>query len=665
MRLFPPLPGRTNARHRPLADVVWATLVWATLWAGLGWAPAQAAGDDDFLPVEQAFHLSAQAADAQELALRWHIAPGYHLYRDRISVAPAPGAAGLEPGPLSLPNGQRQFDASLGQQVEILTGEIEARLPLRARDGEHHLEVTSQGCADAGLCYPPNTQALTITMHGGVLTGVALDSDAPGLGGGQGAVAQALSSAATGASATRPTSADPAALPPATDDIGRALQAGHWLPVMGVFWLAGLLLSFTPCVLPMVPILSSIIVGQAGDAPVSRWRGFSLALAYALGMALIYTGLGVLAGWMGEGLAAYLQNPWVLGAFGLLLAGLALSMFGVYELQVPAFIQGRLSQAANGLPGGQYAGVFAMGGLSALIVGPCVAAPLAGALVYIGQTHDLALGGAALFAMAMGMSVPLLLVGVSAGTLLPRAGAWMSGVKHFFGVLLLAVALWLVSPVLPAPVALLGWGMLMLGCAVPLWRAGQAPAHLHPMVHTLGPALALVLALLGAGELVGALSGGRDPLQPLSHLARAVPSASASQVLEGANASAARNGPEAGFERIHSLAELQTVLAQSQRPVMLDFYADWCVACKEMASLTFTDPAVAARMQRLTLVQADVTANSAEERALLKHFGLFGPPGVLFFAPGTGQEHTALRVIGFTPADRFGAVLDKVLQPGG
>lgn len=617
---------------------------------------AQAASEDDFLPVEQAFRLSAAAADGQELALRWRITPGYHLYRDRISVAAQAGDPGLEPGPLSLPSGHRQFDASFGKEVETYTGEIEVRLPLKAPDGEHRLEVSSQGCADAGLCYPPTVVPVALTLQGGVLTSVrvlasiddtpaAPSSKAPG----SSAVAAALAQGAT----------QPAP-PAATDEIGRALQAGHWLPVMGVFWLAGLLLSFTPCVLPMVPILSSIIVGQAGGEAVSRWRGFSLALAYALGMALVYTGLGMLAGWLGEGLAAYLQNPWVLGAFGLLLAGLALAMFDVYELQVPAFIQGRLSQASNQLPGGRFAGVFAMGGLSALIVGPCVAAPLAGALVYIGQTHDLALGGAALFALAMGMSVPLLLVGLSAGALLPRAGAWMSAVKQVFGVLLLAVALWLVSPVLPAGLVLAGWGMLALGCAVPLWRTGHVTARVHPIVHTVGPALALVLGVVGVAELGGALSGGRDPLQPLAHLVRAgLPSASAATATDLPGSAVA--GGEIRFQRVRNLAELDALVARADRPVMLDFYADWCVACKEMASQTFSDPAIARRLGRLLLVQADVTANNADDRALLKRFGLFGPPGVLFFAPGQPGELKDARVIGFEPPDRFGPVLDRVL----
>ena len=409
-----------------------------------------------------------------------------------------------------------------------------------------------------------------------------------------------------------------------------------------MFLLGGLLLSFTPCVLPMLPILSSIIVGQG--APVSRARGFTLALAYSMGMAMVYTAAGVVAGLLGSGFAAALQNPWVLGSFALLLSVLALSMFGVWEFQMPGFIQDKVNNASNQLKGGRHIGVFLMGGLSALLVGPCVAAPLAGALVYISQTRDVVLGGSALFALACGMSVPLLLLGLSAGTLLPRAGRWMEHVKTFFGVVLIAVALWLVSPVLPtgALMFLIGAAALILAICLGAFETGK------PRALKAGGAL---VALWSIAMIGGALSGGDSVLQPLRHLARGTGSA-----LPMASAEAAAATPT--FERITTVAQLDAALASTDRPVMLDFYADWCVACKEMEHLTFADPAIAARLRQARLLQADVTANSADAKALLKRFQLFGPPGILFF-DAKGRELAAARTIGFLPADEFAQRLDR------
>jgi thioredoxin:protein disulfide reductase len=412
-----------------------------------------------------------------------------------------------------------------------------------------------------------------------------------------------------------------------------------------MFLLGGLLLSFTPCVLPMLPILSSIIVGQG--APVSRARGFSLAVAYSLGMAMVYTSAGVVAGLLGSGFAAALQNPWVLGSFAVLLSVLALSMFGVWEFQMPGFIQDRVNNASNRIKGGKHVGVFLMGGLSALLVGPCVAAPLAGALVYISQTRDVVLGGSALFALACGMSVPLLLLGLSAGTLLPRAGRWMEHVKTFFGLLLIAVALWLVSPVLPmgALMFLIGAVALIAAICLGAFESGR------PRALKAGGAL---VALWSVAMIGGALSGGDSVLMPLRHLAR-----SSVGGLPLASAEAASRATQApSFERITTVAQLDAALASSDRPVMLDFYADWCVACKEMEHLTFSDPAIAPRLRNARLLQADVTANSAEAKALLKRFQLFGPPGILFFDP-QGKELAAARTIGFLPADEFAQRLDR------
>jgi thiol:disulfide interchange protein DsbD len=409
--------------------------------------------------------------------------------------------------------------------------------------------------------------------------------------------------------------------------IERSLRGGNLLHIVPLFILLGLGLSFTPCVLPMMPILSGIIVGEGASA--TRQRGFVLALVYALGMALVYTALGIAAGLAGQGLSAALQNPWVLGAFGMLMVVLALSMFDVYQLQMPASVQTWLSRASGKQKGGKLPGVFVMGAISALIVGPCVAAPLAGALVYISQTRDVVIGGSALFALALGMSVPLLLIGLSAGTLLPRAGTWMNGVKRLFGVLLLAVALWMVSPVIPAAAQMAGWGALGIGYGAYLVWAEQG--------RWLPKAFGVLLLVLGAAQFAGLAMGHRDPLAPL--------------------ASGSAPPSELGFRRVKSSSELDAVLAQSGgKPVMLDFYADWCVSCIEMEKFTFSDPRVHARLKDFVLLQADVTKNDADDKALLKRFSLFGPPGIIFL-DAKGQE--GQRVIGFQNADTFLQSLER------
>jgi thiol:disulfide interchange protein DsbD len=393
----------------------------------------------------------------------------------------------------------------------------------------------------------------------------------------------------------------------------------------------------------MVPILSGIIIGAG--RPVTRTKGFTLAAVYVLGMAITYAAAGVAAGLSGAMLSATLQNPWVLGAFAAIFVVLALSMFGFYELQLPATLQSRLSGASNRLPGGQGLGVFAMGVLSALIVGPCVAAPLAGALLYISQSRDVVLGGAALFSMALGMGVPLLAVGASAGALLPKAGAWMESVKRFFGALLLAVAIYLVSPFTPLPLQMFLWGALLVGSAVYLRAVDTLPADAGG-VQRFGNVVGLIALVAGGAYLIGAFSGSRDIFQPLAGLR-------ATGGVETAHATP--------FQRIASVAELDARIRDAAgKPVMLDFYADWCVSCKEMERFTFSYERVKTRFQGMTILQADVTANTAEHGALLKRFRLFGPPGIIFF-DRDGREMQGLRVIGFQPAERFAAVLDQAI----
>lgn len=595
--------NRINRRERLTR---FPLLVVLALLALLGLLVAKAArAADDYLPPEQAFQLSGRMIDAQTLELSYRIADGYYMYRDRFHFS-AEGATLGEP---RFPEGKRKYDENFQKEVETYHQAVTVRIPVSGAVKDFVISAVSQGCADKGLCYPPMTLKLSLSPQ---------------------AIGQSVSPVGTGAEAAGSGGSD-------VDRITAVLRAGKLWPVLTLFFLLGIGLSFTPCVLPMLPILSSIIVGQQSTTGGSRGRSFLLSVDYSLGMALVYTALGVAAGMLGEGLSAYLQNPWVLGAFALLMAGLALSMFDLYTLQVPASLQSRLS-TASGSGSGKWLGVFLMGAISALIVGPCVAAPLAGALLYISQTGNVVLGGSALFAMAAGMSVPLLLIGASAGTLLPRAGAWMDAVKRFFGVLMLGTALWMVSPVIPAWLQVAGWAALGIGYgAFLLWTR---PAG------WMSRALGLAVVTLGLLQLVSVATGGRDPLTPLSHLR-------GQSVAAGAT----------DFVRIRSGAELDAALQQNaageRRPVMLDFYADWCVSCKEMERFTFSDARVKERFGQMLLLQIDVTANNADDRAMLKRFDLFGPPGIMFF-DADGRELAQRRVIGYQDADKFISTLQNL-----
>jgi thiol:disulfide interchange protein DsbD len=503
-------------------------------------AAVPAAGIDDLLEPEKAFRMSARALDARTVEVSFAIAEGYYMYRERFRFAVEPGSKGRL-GVAQFPPGIRKTDEFFGE-VETYRKQVAIRLPVEHAEGELHLNVTSQGCADVGVCYVPMDSKATVRL-------AAFSAPPPGA----------------------PASSAPGFSVQVSDlEVARLFESGGPLLVLASFLGFGLLLAFTPCVLPMIPILSGIIAGEGKD--LGKLRAFLLSFAYVLGMAVAYAVAGVAAAWSGTMLASALQNAWVLGAFALVFVVLALSMFGLYELQLPGFLRHPLSAASGRLAGGKLASVAGMGVLSAVIMSPCVAAPLAGALLYIGQTRDVALGGAALFTMAFGMGIPLLAVGVSEGALLPRSGPWMVRVKQFFGVLLLAVALWVVWPVL---------------------RPG---------------------------------------------------------------------GASTDFVRVASIAELDEKLKSPGRPVMLDFYADWCVSCKEMEAFTFSDARVKAKMEAMLLLQADVTANTPEHKALLKRFSLFGPPGIIFF-DAQGREIKGLRVIGYQNSERFLRTLDLANPP--
>jgi thioredoxin:protein disulfide reductase len=568
---------------------------------------------DEFLDPAQAFKLTV-TKDTQGFVAQWEIASGYHLYADRISASS--DEKGVTVGSLDKPQGIEKFDANFDKNMTIYKKSVSIRVPVSSSnpsDAPLAIKLSSQGCAEAGLCYPPQEEIITLT----------------------------------GLSSTTPQSAATPVQDNGSDaNIASTLASGSVWRVAAMFLGLGVLLSFTPCVLPMIPILSSIIVGASGS---SKGKGFALSVAYSAGMILVYTLLGLAAGLIGEGLAAALQKPWVITVFASALFLFGLAMFDVFTLQMPAGIQDKLNNASNKVPGGKFVGVFVMGGLSAMIVGPCVAAPLAGALVYISKTGNVMTGGIALFFLALGMSVPLLLTGLSAGKLLPRAGNWMEGIKRFFGLLLFATALWLANSLLPQIVFMLACALLLLMAASWLHAFSPLPAS-SGLAATTGKAVGLVFAGMAALQVIGVASGGRDVMQPLKHLA---------EVRSGSGIQTA-NTPALKFANVTNGEQLNSLLKTSNKPVVLDFYADWCTSCKEMEHSTLADPKVVELLSNATLVRADVTANSSSDKALMKRFGLFGPPALLVLKP-TGEEIPAARVIGYKASEPFIAQLKPAL----
>lgn len=561
------------------------------LWLALCWLalPAQALDPNDLLPPEKAFRVEA-LLDGHTVRLQLHIADGYYLYRSKLALSSAP--AGLLPAP-AWPAGQRKHDPFFGE-TEIYRGMVSVTLPRNsAWPAQATLLLKLQGCADAGICYPPEQRQLT-----------------PG---------------------ARPVSWWQQGSAPASPAEGGALNQLSLPALLASFFVAGLGMALTACLYPMLPIVSAIVAGQGSQ--LTRAKGFWLSLAYVQGLAASYVLVGVAAGLTGSLLTVWLQQPAVILSAATLMVVFALGMFDLIPIQLPSRLQSRLTQASGRLSGGRVLSVFAMGALSALIVGPCVAPPLAVALGYIGASGDAWLGGVALYALAMGLGAPLLLVGTLGGQVLPRAGAWMNRVKAGFGVVMLALAVYLAAPFLPGWLPLLLWAGIALGSALALWQLQRWPARL----------LAGVATALAVLWLIGAATGAHHPLHPLAALS---------------GQPAHRAFPP--FTRIADSAELDTRLAQSRQPVLLDFYADWCVACKEMEADTFPDPAVSAQLQRFVRLQADVTANRAEHQALLKRFGLYGPPGIVILAPD-GRE--LRRVVGFTPPAEFARLLADVRLP--
>ncbi|MBK1723552.1 protein-disulfide reductase DsbD [Thiocystis violacea] len=598
--------------------------------------------EDEILDVADAFRFQAEVAAPDRLQLTWDIAPGTYLYRHLVDVRLEGGDA-VALGDFERPPGDVKHDSVLPDgsigDVEVYHDRIDLALPLRrgaSAPTEVTLVATYQGCAEIGICYPPQTQRLALSLPAA-----------------SAAMVTAKSEPAPAGQATPETASMPASAPAATqstpvseqDRIAAVLADESLWVIVAAFFGFGLLLAFTPCVFPMIPILSGIIAGQG--AGITTRKAFILSLVYVLAMALTYTVVGILAGLFGANLQAVFQNPWILSTFALVFVLLALSMFGFYDLQLPSALQSKLAEISNRQQGGTLIGVAIMGLLSALIVGPCVAPPLFGALIYISQTGDALLGGVALFALSMGMGAPLIAIGTSAGKLLPRAGVWMDAVKAVFGVALLGVAILLLERILPATVAMLLWGLLLICSAVYMGALSQLSADVSGW-RKLWKGMGTFLLIYGTLMLVGAAAGGKDTLQPLRGL--------------GLGAGAAAT-PHASFQGIKTVADLEAALAQARgagKAVMLDFYADWCVSCKEMERYTFSDPQVIAEMDRFVLLQADVTANDEADQALMQErFGIPGPPTILFFN-GSGSELRDFRLVGFKPADEFVAHLRAI-----
>ncbi|MFP4295483.1 MAG: protein-disulfide reductase DsbD [Halothiobacillaceae bacterium] len=597
--------------------------------------PVGDAGGEPLDP-EVAFRSEA-LLDGDTVHLRWEIAPGYYMYRDRVEVGlVAEGASIGRPG---IPEGERKDDPNFGL-MWVFHDQMEATVPI-SRSPENNqatLVVSHQGCADMGLCYPPMEEAWAIDFNAGTIERMeSLPDPAPTLR----AIADFGTVGTEDGETVAPAVTEQAPPQSEQDAIVAQLASGNvWLVIL-TFFVIGLLLSLTPCVFPMIPILAGIIAGQ-GDQVTMR-RAFVMSVVYVLAMALTYTVAGVLAGLFGANLQATFQNPWILSAFAAIFVALALSMFGFYELQLPSSLQSRVMEVQNRQKGGTLTGVAVMGFLSALIVGPCMAPPLAGALIYIGQTGDAVLGGAALFAMSLGMGVLLIAVGTLGGKFLPRAGNWMNAVKAVFGVLLLGVAIWMLERILPAPVVLLMWSVLAIVSAIYMGALEPIREGASGWVR-LWKGLGVILLLWGALMLVAVGAGGKGtPLTPLAGLG------------VGGSGGGTEAAAELSFTYVEDEAQLEAELEQAReqgQPVMLDFYADWCVSCKEMESFTFSDPEVIAALEGVRLLKADVTRNTDADKALLKRYNLFGPPGIIFYDE-TGAEEPGYRVVGFMPAEPF------------
>ena len=577
------------------------------------------AGNSDFLPVDEAFKVYVEPIDGTTVEVGFQVTPEHYLYKDKITVTANSDVA--RSGQIDLPAGEMKVDEYFGE-MEVYHDDVFAKVPIaRATPDAMDVEIAVgyQGCADAGLCYPPQVRTFNIALP--MATTVT-----------------ALPAAATST--------------PISEQgmLAQVITGSSLWVVIGVFFALGLGLAFTPCVLPMIPILSGIIAGEGDDT--SAVRGFSLALSYVMGMAIVYTAAGIAAAAIGVQLQAIFNAPWIVSLFTALFVVLAAGMFGMFDLQMPAFIQNRVAAVSGKQKSGTMIGAFVMGALSSLIVTACVGPALVATLTVIGQTGDMVRGGGALFAMSMGMGAPLLVVGASAGQLLPKAGPWMVAVKNAFGFMMLGLAIWMLGRILPDAVTLALWGLLVFMAGV--YLGGLTTLTVESSgTQKLGKGFGLIAVFYGAIMLLGSMAGGHDPLKPLA------------AVSLGGGAAVEEHDLE--FARIKTVDDLDRMLAQasaSGQTAMLDFYADWCVSCKEMEKYTFTDNGVQDALSNTLLLQADVTANDAQDQELLQRFGVFGPPWIIFFG-NDGAPKAGYDVVGYMKADDFAAHVRQAVGRAG
>ena len=616
-------------------------------------ATLKKSSEPDFLPPDQAFRFSALPDGPDSIRLIWGVTDGYYLYRARIKASSDTTQAKL--GELSLPAGETKNDEYFGKQ-EVYHHDVVGSISVaRASSGDLTvpLKVTYQGCASAGLCYPPITKTVNVVLPSPG-AGAPHAGGPSGGGGPDGELFRGATSAASGPGANTAGGAPGSGTSAASvgtfvseqDQLAVLIRDGNLAAVLATFFGIGLLLSLTPCVLPMIPILSGIIVGQGEK--VTPLRGFSLAFTYAQGMALTYAAAG--AGFVlvfKQAPQAFFQQPWIIMLFVTLFVALAFAMFGAFTLQMPSALQTRLTNVSNQQKSGTYVGCFVMGALSALVVTACVAPALIAALSVISQTGKIARGAAALYVTGLGMGVPLLLVGASAGSLLPKVGAWMDTVKSIFGVLFLALAIYFLQPLISGSVGMLLWSALAVISGFWIFALKGRDGSPAPAAVRAPGLLAIVYGII---LLIGVAAGSNDPLQPLS-------------TLRAGNGSpvATPSTPALAFETIKSLEDLNKRVAAAAaggRPVMLDFYADWCTSCKEMERYTFSDKTVQAALSNAILLHADVTKNDAVDQELLKHFGIFGPPTIAFYGPD-GEERQNFRVVGYMKATDFASLATR------
>ena len=579
--------------------------------------------DDDILEVDDAFQINYDSQPGKFIA-SWVIAEGHYLYRDKMQITTDDNS--VNSNSLVMPEGEAKEDPIFNKTLHVFHHFADATLPYQYTgngDKEVTFKVKYQGCSEiSGICYPPQTKKFTVKLS---------------------PISSAMAAATDQAGEAEPVSEQ--------DQITNALRSGNTLITLLIFFGAGLLLAFTPCVFPMVPILSGIIVGQGED--ITTRKAFFLSLVYVLAMAMTYTIVGILVGLSGENIQAWFQNPWIIGSFAAIFVALSFSMFGFYELQMPASVQNKLCQISNNQQSGNIIGVAIMGFLSALIVGPCVTAPLVGALIYIAETGDAVLGGMALFSLSMGMGAPLLVIGASAGKFLPIAGAWMDAVKAVFGVLLLGLAIWLLERVAPAGATMALWAALIIVSAIYMGAIDSFTEGSSGW-KKLWKGLGMLLLIYGIIILLGLASGNRNVFQPLKGL----------NIGAGNTSGMAAQAEHLNFIQVKGVDGLNAELAKAKaagKTVMLDFYADWCVSCKEMEAFTFADPTVQSALEGVVLLQADVTPNDEKDTELYKHFGIIGPPSIMFFG-ADGEERRNYRVVGYMAAEKFSGHVKRALN---